>query len=100
MNKEQVIKMLDEMENKYKDITITTEFGLAKIYYVFLAGQVGWEKHFDRFCKTEENFKQAKESILNDFGYLGRDSKITAIRKCRFLDNKETTVFKYSERCK
>ena len=94
----EVEKLLEEIANKYKDTTIETEFGEAKIYYVFIAGQVGWGQSFDRFCETEKNFKQAKEYILNHFGYLGRDSKITAIRKCYFLDNKETTVFKYQNR--
>lgn len=95
MSKEELNAKLSELEKSYKDVEIPTPEGIVHVYYAFKAGQKLWEKHFDRFNSTEKNFKEAKEYILDSFGYLGRDSSLVAIKKCYIESENEETVFEY-----
>lgn len=96
MTREELNLQLEEIEEKYKDKEIETPEGILFVYYVFKAGQAGWEQYFDRFDNTKKNFEQAKDYLLNTFGYCGRDSRLIAIKKCCLDSENEVKRFPFS----
>lgn len=98
MTRNELNLKLDDIEKKYEDKEITTPEGILHVYYVFKAGQIGWEKYFDGFTSTKKNFERAKEYIAQTFGYCGRDSSLTAIKKCYLESDNEKNIFHYTNK--
>lgn len=96
MTRNELNLQLSDIEKRYADKEIVTPEGTLHIYYIFKAGQIGWENYFDNFKYTKKNFERAKEYLLDSFGYCGRDSRLTAIKKCYLESDDEKNDFKYS----
>ena len=93
MTREELKLQLSDAEKRYEDKEIATSEGVLHIYYIFKAGQVGWEKYFNLCTSTKKNFEKAKEYLLETFGYCGRVSSLTAIKKCYLESDNEKNVF-------
>ena len=98
MTKEDMKLKLTEIGKEYQDEEITIGNDIFHIYYIFKAGQIGWEKYFDSFSDSQKNFEKAKEHLLKSFGYCGRNSSLIAIKKCYCIsNNKKEEVFNFSK---
>lgn len=96
MTREDMKLKLEKMGKEYQDEEITIGNDTFHIYYIFEAGQIGWEKYFDSFSDSQKNFEEAKEHLLRSFGYCGRNSRLIAIKKCYCVSNKKEEIFNFS----
>ena len=93
MTREELNLQLSDIEKRYEDKEITTSERIIHVYYIFKAGQIGWEEYFDKCKNTKKNFEEAKAYVLRNFGYLGRDSNLIAMKRCYLEADEEKYVF-------
>ena len=63
MTRKEIEVRLAEIGEEYQDAEITIGNDIFHIYYIFEAGQIGWEKYFDSFSDSQKNFEKAKEHL-------------------------------------